>query len=300
MNYDEYLQKCRGLSPDILLENDNLYSNPIRLFSPKSYSSKAINSLNSLAKSVKTTFDKGQRDGIYDDSDVCCLKDIWLYENELKDICNDLVSKLEKNMFGCYLYVDKIYIYRTKKIEIRESSYLWHYDNNPNEIVKSIIYLNDVNQLNSPFEYLIDANEKGVLRKGTRLGTKKWDPAPNDGRVEDEVDALISTSNYTNVKLTGTKFTTCAFITNVFHRANPIIDGYRDVLNIRVKPTTKKPNEYINRKWTSSYEVSGAVNRNPELDWRSGIQTNKDFISIIKSMIKKLFQLNKNNFLSFK
>ena len=54
------------------------------------------------------------------------------------------VPFLEEKRFGCNLYVDKIYIYRTLRLKKRESSYLWHYDNNPSEIVKNIIYLNEV------------------------------------------------------------------------------------------------------------------------------------------------------------
>ena len=40
-------------------------------------------------------------------------------------------------------------------------------DNNPNEIVKVIIYLNEVNKLNSPLEYS-DKNNHGVLAERTR------------------------------------------------------------------------------------------------------------------------------------
>ena len=49
-------------------------------------------------------------------------------------------------------------------------------NNNPNEIIKIIIYLNDVNEFNSPFEYLADENNRGILAKCTRLGPNKWEP----------------------------------------------------------------------------------------------------------------------------
>ena len=40
------------------------------------------------------------------------------------------------------------------------------------------------------------------------------------------------------------------------------IKGYRDVVNIRVKPTINKIN-YIDGNYTSSFEKSGVVSPNP-------------------------------------
>jgi hypothetical protein len=60
-----------------------------------------------------------------------------------------------------------------------------------------------------------------------------------------------------------------SFLNNVIHRANPVIEGYRDVINIRVKPTLVKPPRYIDKEWTTSFETSGTVDKDPRKDWRS-------------------------------
>ena len=153
----------------------------------------------------------------------------------------------------------------TTKCE-RDSSYIWHYDNNPNEIVKNIIYLNDVDEDNSPFEYLSKTNGKGYMFNSYRQGPEKWNKAPNGSRVTEEVKEL-KVSGHTSQKVTGPKGTTFAFNNNTCHRANPVIEGYRDVINIRVHPCINKPPHLLDPKWTTSREVSGVANKDPEITW---------------------------------
>ena len=150
------------------------------------------------------------------------------------------------------------------KTKDRQSSYLWHHDNNPNEIVKNLIYLSDVTLDNSPFEYLRNKEGFGDLGYCTRRGTKMWQPAPNGSRHSlDEINHKVNNLGFQKAKVVGPLGTMISFNNNAIHRANPIISGTRDVVNIRVKPTNKETKEYISPKWTTSYESSGAVNPNP-------------------------------------
>ena len=198
---------------------------------------------------------------------MCKYGNIWEFKNELLLLCNDLIPYLEETLYGCYLYVDKIYIYRTVNVNDRESSYLWHFDNNPSEVVKNIIYLNQVTDENSPFEYLTDNNGKGVLGECTRRGTEYWKDPKNNSRVDNLVNDYIARGTHRSNKLTGPMFTGCSFNNNAIHRANPIKKGYRDVVNIRVIPADTPPPEYIDKSWTTSFESSGIVNRDPQLSW---------------------------------
>ena len=68
-------------------------------------------------------------------------------------------------MFGCNLYVSNAFMYRTKNCVKRKEAYLWHHDDFPHEILKVIIYLNKVDENNSPFEYLLDENKNAILAK---------------------------------------------------------------------------------------------------------------------------------------
>ena len=260
MNYDEYFLKCRRNFPSSSNYVEDFYNNPVRIFPSDLFSKKSLDALSDLAKIIKIQFDSG----IYEQEIMCQHDDIWQFKNQLIQVSNDLVPYLENEFYGCHLYVDKIYIYRTKKLPLREASYLWHFDNNPNEIVKNLIYLNDVSDLNSPFEYFVDSLGRGVLGKCTRRGTKFWKGAENNSRVDQYVKSRIQEGTHSSVKVIAPFAQGCSFNNNAIHRANPVINGYRDVLNIRVKPSFVKPLNYIDPSWTTSFESTGVVDKNPE------------------------------------
>ena len=262
MNYDKYLKICRDLYKDDKPPLDEFYSDPVKRIPIEEFSDSYMNSVNSISKKVKSYFDQNPTTEIMN-----WYPDFLHFENEMEIMCQELVPWLEKNTYGCHLFVDKIYIYRTAEMQNRESSYKWHYDNNPEEIVKNIVYLNDVNDKNSPFEYLQDPEGKGVIFEATRKGTDDWTNAPNDSRLDNEVDYLMK-NGYKSFRVLGPKGTTYSFSNDAGHRANPVIEGYRDVVNIRVKPTTTKPPTYINKKWTTDNKVTGTVDPDPEKDWK--------------------------------
>ena len=100
--------------------------------------------------------------------------------------------------------------------------------------------------------------------KSSRRGTVNWRPAPFNSRLNHRIDELANKGFYP-CKVTGKKGTMISFVNNAAHRVNPLIEGYRDVLNIRVKPTIKKISSYVSPSHTTSYETKGVVNRNPEI-----------------------------------
>ena len=62
---------------------------------------------------------------------------MWEFEDD--NIISKLVSWLEENFYGLPSLRNKVYIWN--KTIRREASYIWHYDNNPQELIKNIIYL---------------------------------------------------------------------------------------------------------------------------------------------------------------
>lgn len=261
MDYKQYFILCRDKwrkeNPTLAVPwVENFYRDPARPIPINTFVSDYQLAVDSAAQRALDYFSNNKEEGI-----MIQYPDIWSIRDQLETISNFIVPHLEKTMHGCYLYVDKIYIYRTTKCE-RDSSYIWHYDNNPNEIVKNIIYLNNVNENNSPFEYLSNPNGLGHMFNALRTGPDHWHNAPNGSRVNKEVEKLRKTG-YKPVKITGPKGTAFTFNNNTCHRANPIIEGYRDVINIRVKPTLNRI-DFINKKYTTSFEKSGVVGPNPE------------------------------------
>ena len=265
MNYKEYYIKCREIYQQ---ENkptlEEFYYNPVVGLPIDSFGETYMESVEALSTAIKCDFDSMQPDPLM-------LKhyNIWKYEDLLVNLSNCLVPYLENKRYGCHLYVDKIYVYRTSKLDKLQSSYLWHYDNNPSEIVKNIIYLNDVTELNSPFEFLGDCDEKGLIIQPSRTGPHHWQVPPNNSRItKHQLEYFIAHLGYRPVKVTGSKGLAYSFNNNAVHRVNSVVNGYRDVVNIRVKPCLNKPPRYIDQRWTTDFNKSGAVSSNPEITWR--------------------------------
>jgi len=266
MDYDEYYQECKKTYVKSNYDV-SLYSKPVEIHEVGKFSKQYYETVDSLSKKIKHDFDK--KIDCKDDGIMITHNNMWKFQNEFETICNILVPYLESNKYGCHLYVDKIYIYRTLKIKNLKSSYKWHYDNNPDEILKNLIYLNDVDEDNSPFEYLQDMHKEGVTIRATRRGLVNWKRAPNGARItESQMQAKIK-EGCCPKKVVAPKGTTISFLNNTIHKVNPITSGYRDVINIRVKPTMKAPPAYVNKNWTTSYEFPGVVNKDPKISWRS-------------------------------
>jgi len=263
MQYSEYYRKCRiSYGEENSLPIEQFYADPVIRIPHENFGEEYMDAVNKLSEGVKKDFDQMGPDPLMTKHD-----NLWKYTTEINSISNPLISYLEEEKYGCYLYVDKIYIYRTAKFENRESSYLWHYDNNPLEIIKNIIYLNDVNDLNSPFEFLRDPKGRGLSVSPTRTGTQHWEPAPNNSRItKEQIESLVK-KGCSPHKVHGVKGTTYAFCNSSIHRANPVLEGYRDVINIRVKPTLIKPPQPVDQRWTTGFETSGAVLPDPQKDW---------------------------------
>ena len=271
MNYTQYFKKCKTKYEDEMkLDShpklDTFYEDTVQRAPTETFLDWEDN-IYKIKAEVKTWFDDNP------DNVFAKYPNIFDFKEELDGIAGQLVPWLERNIYGCYLYVDKIYIYRTAPVDERVSSYVWHYDNNPYEIVKSIIYLTDViDDGHSPFDYLIDGVDgKGVIFPGEisdrpiRTGEGQWD---NDGsRVNEEVEFMIENYNYKSNKIYGGVGTTTIFNCDTIHRTNPVKSGYRDVVNIRVKPTLNPAPAYIGENYTTSFESNGIVNINPELAW---------------------------------
>jgi|TARA_E500000331_G_scaffold358547_1_gene426429 hypothetical protein len=268
MNYDEYYSICKRSYTGEVNHNSvgEFYSKPVKIYQSDFFGTEYNDLVNTLSAKIKEDFDNNKDC----ESDNIMVKhtNIWKFHKEISNLSKILVPFLEENRYGCHLYVDKIYIYRTLKLENRVSSYEWHYDNNPNEIVKTLIYLNDVDESNSPYEFLKSPKNEGILGQCTRKGTECWYPAPNNSRVGHLIEGLKK-QGCAPQKITGNKGTAVSFVNNSIHRANPILKGYRDAINIRVKPTLQKAPEYANSLYTTSYEHSGVVNQNPAHAWKS-------------------------------
>lgn len=170
----------------------------------------------------------------------------------LSEMCSAIIAALEQNVYGSYLIADKIYIYRSLVSRQPEQiSWLWHYDNHPDEVLKVMVYLTDVDEDSGPFEYLLNpATGKPMKMK----------PIPNLVRpfIETRISPLqvreYARAGYAPFKLLGKKGTTCLFSENIIHKANIANIRHRDVVVIQVRPVTFRPSSCISDGWTGSFQ----------------------------------------------
>jgi hypothetical protein len=181
---------------------------------------------------------------------------------EFKALANYLIPQLEKNLFGSYCILEGTYAYRNLHTESPlRSSWKWHYDNNPKEIIKIMVYLSDVDDDSAPFQILSKDNmgSKGVT---TKVDHKKWAQHPRGSRIQSEELAVLDRQGYKPVSILGGVGTTVVFDNNIIHRATvPAPGKYRDVICFMVRPWHEKIDCYIS---TSGAWTDRSILKDPE------------------------------------
>lgn len=206
-------------------------------------------------KVLDFTFDvKNMRADLFKDIDKVKAEE-WIkkisykseYLNVLKPVFDVLIPYLENEIYCSYVLIDKVYIYRTIYYPTRTTSTLYHYDNTPPTMLKTIIYLNDVlDDSDGPIEFC-----KDYVVPPTRQGPNHWFAPPNNSRLTDN-----DVKDKEKVKVFGKAGTSTLFYPSCIHRANPPAVGkIRDVINIVTQPTHDKSETY---KYISGYEENGS------------------------------------------
>jgi hypothetical protein len=175
----------------------------------------------------------------------------------VRELAESILPEIERKVFGTYVIVDKVYVYRNLVTRQPEQvSWLWHYDNHPTEVMKIMIYLTDVGPLNAPFEYVrrSDSGEPVQFSPRPLLGNSRVSAT----RVEE-----LMASGHEAAKATGPRGTMLIFDDNVLHRATFAREGRRDALVFQIRPAVFRPQERIDRKWSGSFEH---VDFNPRAD----------------------------------
>lgn len=174
------------------------------------------------------------------------------YLQLLMPIFDKLIPYLQDTVYCCPIMIDKVYIYRTVPFGNRTSSALYHYDNTPPTMLKTIVYLNDVmDDSDGPIEFCGD-----LVKEPSRQGPRHWFAPPNNSRLtEGEV------APYPKVKIYGEAGIPTLFYPSNVHRANPPAEGrVRDVINIVTQPTLNENDRY---NYISGHEENGSPLMDP-------------------------------------
>jgi hypothetical protein len=167
----------------------------------------------------------------------------------LEDVAAPIMEQMETRVFGSYVTVDKVYVYRSPRSrQAPLGAWLWHYDNHPHEIIKVMVYLTDVAADSGPFEYLRDGATLRPLVGGAVT------PLYRDSRVPETVIEERTRGGYERQMVVGPRGTTIVFDDNVVHRANVARAAHRDVIVFQVRPATTRHRPYIRRACTGSFQ----------------------------------------------
>jgi hypothetical protein len=165
----------------------------------------------------------------------------------LDELCSILMPQLERAIFGTYLVVDKVYAYRNLiSRQHNQVSWRWHADNHPGQIKKIAIYLTDVDPDSGAMEY---------LRSPTTGKAAMTEPKPLLGvNITPRKLAEYRSKGFEPYRLTGKSGTAVLFDENIIHKANIPSRGYRDAIFLQIRPSTFRPERYIDERWTGSFE----------------------------------------------
>ena len=184
---------------------------------------------------------------------------------EFEELAQVIIPQLERELFGCPVVMEALYAYKNVYREAPErASWIWHYDNNPKEIIKVMIYLSDVSDDSGAFEVICNDNEKAVKMKTYKVDHTQWSGAPNNSRITKAQIDTLSREGYVPQKILGKKGTIAVFDNNIAHRASiPQPGNTRDAMVFMVRPWMSKEDEYINKKHCRAWERS-SIFMNPE------------------------------------
>ena len=127
------------------------------------------------------------------------------------------------------------------------SSWLWHYDDCPDEFLKLAVYLNDVTVDNAPMWCFLDKDQTPIKVRSSRISPNQstskvfeasripeWFLKEEKGRG----------SNY--ACLVGPAGKNFLFTPNIIHKASKPVKGHRDAMFLFLRPTSVKLDDPLN------------------------------------------------------
>lgn len=201
------------------------------------------NDLSKVTNQIKKHFDE--------DHDISYSH--WAkYANDFASIpnlnifCHSIVDQLEDVYFNSFVKIENLHILQNKLNAPLESSWIWHYDDCPQEFLKFAVYLNDVDENNGPMIFVkgpIDTTPVVQTFRNHPGAVKGYPPPvfPKSRVPQKFVDQVISKGGHIK-KITGKAGTNFLFTPNIIHKgSNPTVGSTpRLAIFMFVRPCTRK------------------------------------------------------------
>lgn len=200
-----------------------------------------------IADKIKTKIDK--MEGCFEDDHAYRLND-WFDIEEISQYADIVMPIIEKEIFSSNLKVEFVQPYRNKVEGKEATSWIWHYDDCPQEFIKLFLYLNEVTPTSGCLEYI---EKKIYTHRVSPHYTTGVQFYPRSRVPPSEIRKFID-DGLEIQQLTGPQGTSAIFTPNMIHRATIPKKGsnLRDAIVFYLRPCLSKQESYINKE-TYSY-----------------------------------------------
>ena len=165
-------------------------------------------------------------------------------------MAKEITEQVEQQIFGCHFNIEFIHCYENLHKDIQEtSSWLWHFDNCPDECVKIAFHINNSTANNGCMKILLDKNNKPVKMKTDRLKPK--DKSKRSSRMPYEHINSLKQIGYKEKLILGNRGSNFVFSPNILHKATipAYNEDHRKILMFYVRPSlTKHEDPFTNTR----------------------------------------------------
>lgn len=160
------------------------------------------------------------------------------FEEDLNELIIKQLGPIIENYYNSYFKIAWTNIYRCYPVPKHEDdrSLLWHFDDNPNDILKLFIYVNDQDKNNGAFRTLLLNDSRNLKYKDNFLSYSTQERIENQPKINKYKDRIFIAE--------GKRGDVVAFQNNIVHKGNLPLENYRDLITIEVLrsivPITKK------------------------------------------------------------
>ena len=157
--------------------------------------------------------------------------------------------------------MEAVLIYESLPNEIDRSSWIWHYDDNIDQQLKLMVYLNDVEEDTGAFEVLTNRRGDGLAMKSSKTGPSTKTPQVYEGsRIPEEDIERFKELGYSSLKIVGKAGTFCLFNPNCIHKATvPKKQPHRLCMIYNFRPYHKEETSRVHKNFTKSWSNLGNV-----------------------------------------
>ena len=186
-----------------------------------------------LAKKVKTYFD------LHPPENGNALMDkesASTFSNEVHKLLHGEIQDILQAHYGSHFQIYWITLMHYGRVpnETAASSFGWHIDDNPRELLKVFIYLNDTYESNAAFRAFDYETTKDLLAQGFISNTAELRVASQHFITTDLIKNKLKVFE-------GAQGTTLIFDNNLIHKGTAPREGYRNVVCVEVYPGDRPP-----------------------------------------------------------